>query len=108
MNNQELGPLLIDIFFIIAVPSAPISFNIKRKYLHISNIHVILEWTSNSSAGVVDYFNIFIQSELETDLIQNIQSLTWNVTLHYQINYKIMITAVNCAGSSSIKSINCK
>ena len=96
---------------IILVPNEPINFTVTSKYLYFSNIHITLNWIQPQSSdedGVVDYFILYIQSTLGTDVISNIQSSNWSLILYYQIKYKIIINAVNCVGKSPEKTIFCK
>ena len=96
---------------IILVPSTPHNFTVLSKYLYFSNIHITLDWTqpqSSDAAGVADYFILYIQSSLGTDVISNIKSSNWSLTLYYQIKYKIIIHAVNCVGKSPEETIFCK
>ena len=86
------------------VPFSPVDFNITREYHRTSNITVTFEWIPPQGSGpavIVDTYEVSIMPRSLSHPISNvISTLSWNVTLNYNMEYTATITAENCAGAS--------
>ena len=86
-------------------PLTPTGFNVKRVYEETSNTTVTLEWDLPQGSGaeaIVDFYNISITPRpLSHPKWNAVYSAPWNVTLSYNVEYTVTITAVNCAGESN-------
>ena len=108
-NSTEIINLSMNednLIIIFSVPFPPVDFNITSEYFYTSNVVVTLEWEQLLSEGLADFvhnYTIFTQSG---HILTVAKSSPWNVTLDYNKEYTIFITAENCIGSSPSTSIS--
>lgn len=82
-------------------PLTPTGFNITGNDYTVQDSTATFEWDPPQGRGpevVVDYYMISITpGPLSHNIVD---SLIWNVSLHYNTAYIVNITAINCAGES--------
>ena len=87
-----------------SVPFPPINFNVTDELHRVSNITVTFEWDPPQESGpavIVDTYEVsIIPRPLSHPISNEIDGLSWNVTLEYNVEYTATITAENCAGVS--------
>ena len=87
-------------FILYIVPSPPTNFRIVTELHGVTNITITFQWhppQGSGPTGVVNSYEISIMPRPLSHPSSNaISSLSWNVTLNYNVEYTATITAENC------------
>lgn len=91
------------LMLICIVPLIPFGFMFTQQFDTLVNTTITFEWDPPQGSGpeaVVDYYVITISpSPLSHPGTNMVESPPWNVTLSYNVEHTVNITAVNCAGN---------
>ena len=90
---------------LIIVPLIPSDFNITNVDRDKYNFTITFEWNTQPQgvgvSSIVDYYTLwFIETTTQTAITMNTTSPYFTATLQYNVANDIIITAINCAGTS--------
>ena len=91
----------------VSPPPTPQQLNISDYYDDTNTSIVTIQWENmeRPATYLIDISNTSLDSPPAQSLLTN-DSATINITLSYNIEYKVTVQAVNCRGNSSITAIS--